>query len=56
MKRAIGRAEEVSFEFGVLIADMKGREFQMKGPATVNDLRLNTRRMPGTTYFPADGG
>ena len=26
----------------------------MEGPATVNERRPKTRRVPGTTYFPAD--
>ena len=29
-------------------------EYQMEGPATVNECRLKTRRVPGITYFPAD--
>ena len=50
----------MSFEFtakdslGQGIADMRGREFQMKGPATVNYHCPEIRRVPGTTYFPAD--
>ena len=34
--------------------DTTGVEYQMEGPATVNECRPKTRRVQGTTYFPAD--